>query len=256
MIKSPHIFMNVPGLSSDDLRAVVDTITLNAASTSPGGLVADSMAQSWPSVAIGAGFILVVIFALSRLGRRARQSRLAANERGESFAASIDIPPYIDTSNLADAAASVNPKDATDNLAQIWSEAERKAAANPLYSPTPTERLARDAVAIERIFCSGQLAKTLAKLPRDDFDRYSAAADTLGAEDIADLIVKAKTLAARGHSADMKERSRKGPEWQTFRRDIADLETYMTAANTWDNKPGRLVALAHAYLAQIVSRAA
>ena len=252
MIKTPFSFLNAP----DGQHLVVETFIMENARTLADGLVADSMSQNWPSLAIAAGLLLIIFIALSRMRRRAQKTRFSAIDGGESFAASIDIPPYVDTSNLAAIAAQVDPEDAAERVAQIWSAAERKADAIPLYTPNASERLARDAVAIELVFCTGQLARRLAKLPAADFDRFAAAAETLGADDRAGMVRQGKSLAGRGHSAEMKALPRKGAEWSAFRKEIASFEAAFMAANTPNGRPGRLVALADAYFRQIAPQAA
>lgn len=252
MIKTPHILLNEP----DTFVRVVETIPLQVAPMSAAGLMADGVDQNWMGLAVAAALMLTVFLMLARLKKAARGLREASADSSQNFAATVEIPPYIDTTQLASVADGTDPSDATARLNQVWERAQQKVETNPLYNPNITERLARDALDIDRLFCTGKLSKSLPKLKPDALERFAAAAETLGAGELSGLIDEARALTIRGHSAQMREHARKGPEWAAFRKDIADLEARLVKANCHNGHTGRLVLLADAYVGQIASEAA
>lgn len=248
---------DIPMPASDDLSSVVvnavETFTLPGTDSAPVALITESIGDSGPSILIGLGVLVAVLLILRRMSRKARAVRSMAQDTGGSFAASVDIPPYVDTSNIASIAAKIDPEEAADRLSHTWMDARRKVEANPLYSPNSHECMARDAIEIERIFCSGQLAKCLAKQPAEAFERFAMTAETLGSPDVAKLIRDGKRLAAKGHSQAMKNEPRKGEAWAGFRREIAALEAEIRSANTKNGNAGRIVTLADAYMSEIAA---
>jgi len=253
MIKMQHIVASQPEAPSSGIVNAVETVTLQGNDLAPIAALTGSMGESGPSIVIALGMLAAVLLVLRRISRKARAQKSMTHDTGVSFAASVEIPPYVDTSNLAAAAADIDPDEAVVRLSNTWMSARKKVEANPLYSPNSNERMAHDAIEIERIFCSGQLAKNLAKQPSAAFDRFASTAQTLGAPRLAELVKEAKALAMKGHSAELQSQPRKGEAWGMFRREIADLEARLHAANTAGGNAGRVVTLADAYMAQIAA---
>lgn len=253
MIKMLHIATTAPEAPSSGLLNAVETITLQGGDLASVTALTDGMGESGPSILVALGMLAAVLLILRRISRKARSQESMAQDTGVSFAASVEIPPYVDTSHLAAAAADIDPDEAVSRLSNTWMDARKKVEANPLYSPNSNERIARDAIEIERIFCGGHLAKNLAKQPPEAFDRFASTAQTLGAPKLAGLLQEAKALAMKGHSAELQSQPRKGEAWGMFRREISDLEARMHAANTAGGNAGRLVTLADAYMSQIAA---
>ena len=253
MIKTLHIVMNAPDTTPPAIIHAANTIALEGTGATPVAMITQSLAGSWPSLLIGVGLLCTVLLIVKRITRNARNRRNLRNEGGESFAASVEIPPYVDTSQLAAVAADIDPEAAVERLLDAWMEARRKIEANPLYSPNKNECMARDAVEIERIFCGGELAKSLAKQSPEAFERFASTAQALGSATLADLIRAARTLAIKGHSPDMQDQPRTGEAWTAFRRQISDLEARLQAANTAQGSGGRVVTLADAYMGQVTA---
>ena len=249
----PHIFATAPEGSASGLVNAVETITLQGTDLAPMTALTEGIGENGSSILVGLGMLVAVLVILRRMSRKARSNKSAASDSGISFAASVEIPPYIDTSHLASAAADIDPDEAVSRLSQTWMGARKKVEANPLYSPNSNECMARDAVEIERIFCSGQLARCLAKQPPEAFERFATTAQTLGSSNLSALIMEAKGLAIKGHSAELQDEPRKGPVWGNFRKEIADLETRLNAANSANGSAGRLVTLADAFMTQVAA---
>ena len=256
MIRLPDIHKPASDILQSDLVRVVETITLTGNDSGPVALIAQSMGDSGPSIILGLIMLLVILLVLRKTLRKARAQSRMPQETGVSFAASVEIPPYVDTSNIASIAAKIDPAEAIARLSDTWMGARQKVEANPLYSPNSYECMARDAVEIERIFCGGHLAKHLSKQPAEAFDRFAHTARTLGSLPVANLIEKAKRLAAKGHSQAMKNEPRKGEAWHTFRKEIARLEAEIRDANSVSGNAGRIVTLADAFMSQSTASAA
>lgn len=253
MIKVHHIIAPAPETHVSGLVNAVDTITLQGNDFAPIAALSDGMGESGPNILIALGMLAAVLLVLRRMSRKAHAQKSMGRDPDGNFAASVEIPPYVDTSNLAAAAANIDPDEAVDRLSNAWMGARKKVEANPLYSPNPNECLARDAVEIERIFCSGHLPRYLARQPAEAFDRFVTTAHMLGAPKIADLVTEAKALAVKGHSRELQSLPRKGEAWAHFRKEIADLEARFCSTNNAGGNAGRVVTLADAYMTQIAA---
>ncbi|SMX24728.1 hypothetical protein [Boseongicola aestuarii] len=251
MIKVHHIIP--PEGQVSGLVNAVETITLQGNELAPIAALTGGMGENGPNILIALAMLAAVLLVLRRMSRKARAQKSAGQDPGVSFAASVEIPPYVDTSNLAAVAANIDPDEAVVRLSNTWMGARKKVEANPLYSPNPNECIARDAVEIERIFCSGHLPRYLAKQPAEAFERFAKTAQMLGAGRIADLVIEARSLASKGHSPELQNLPRKGEEWALFRKEIADLETRFRSANSAAGNAGRVVTLADAYTSQIAA---
>ena len=253
MIKVPDISLPVTDVASPFLVNAAQSINLTGSGSSPVALITESMGESGSSILIGLGVLVAILMILRRMSRNARAQRNVSQDTGVSFAASVEIPPYVDTSNIASVAANIDPEEAVSRLSSTWMSARKKVEANPLYSPNSHERMARDAIEIERIFCSGHLSRSLAKQPAEVFERFAKTAETLGSAKVAMLIGEAKKLAIKGHSDAMQEAPRNGEAWATFRREIAALEGEIRDANLSNGNAGRIVTLADAYMSEIAA---
>ncbi|NNL18128.1 MAG: hypothetical protein HKP37_05240 [Boseongicola sp.] len=231
----------------------METITITGTDTDPVALITNSMGDNGPSVLIGLGVLVAVLLILRRMSRKARAQSNMAQDTGISFAASVEIPPYVDTSSISSIAAKIDPAEAAERLSDTWMDARRKVEANPLYNPNSHECMARDAIEIERVFCGGQLARYLAKQPAEAFERFAGTAQTLGSPKVAALIGEAKKLAIKGHSEALQSEPRKGEAWAEFRRQIANLEAEIRSANMANGNAGRIVTLADAYMSEIAA---
>lgn len=251
MIKVQHIF--VPDGQVSGLVDAVETITLQGNDLAPIAALTGGMGENGPNILIALAMLAAVLLVLRRISRKARAQKSMGQDPSGSFAASVEIPPYVDTSNLAAVAANIDPDEAVVRLSNTWMGARKKVEANPLYSPNSNECIARDAVEIERIFCSGHLSRFLAKQPAEAFDRFAKTARMLGAPRIAELVIEARSLAARGHSPELRNLPRKGEAWALFRKEIADLEARFRATNSAAGNAGRVVTLADAYMSQIAA---
>jgi len=252
MLKAPHIFTSAPDASPSGL-VNANTITLQGMDFAPVAMVTETLGDNGPGILAGVGFLCAVLLIVRRMSRKARAQKGTTQDAGENFAASVEIPPYVDRSHLASLAADIDPDEAVMRLSNTWMDARRKVEANPLYSPNSNECIARDAVEIERIFCSGQVAKNLAKQSPEAFERFAVTAETLGAPQLCGLIGEAKTLAIKGHSPDMQDAPRKGDDWIAFRKEIAALETRFRTTNSANGSAGRLITLADAYMSEIAA---
>ena len=251
MIQSPYIVPTPPSGFVHKTQSFLEVFTPDGTS-SWSSLIGDGMAQVSPTVILVAGVLLVLLLMMRSVKRKMRAKRAAAFPSGEDFAASVDIPPYVDTESVTAAAMDIDPDQAKARLKALWAAAKAKESNNPLYSPNTAERMAKDAIDIERIFCSGQLPKYLAKVSPDQFARYANTAETLGAEDHSNLIREAKALAIHGHSNEMKQEPRDGAAWANFRKQIANLDARLSQQNA----ERRLIVLADAYLSQVTHAAA
>lgn len=251
MIKVHHIF--APDGQVSGLVDAVETITLQGNDLAPIAALTGGMGENGPNILIALAMLAAVLLVLRRISRKARAQKSMGQDPSGSFAASVEIPPYVDTSTLAAVAANIDPDEAVVRLSNTWMGARKKVEANPLYSPNSNECIARDAVEIERIFCSGHLSRFLAKQPAEAFDRFAKTARMLGAPRIAELVIEARSLAARGHSPGLRNLPRKGEAWALFRKEIADLEARFRATNSAAGNAGRVVTLADAYMSQIAA---
>ena len=251
MIQTPHILPTPPSGFVHKTQSVLDVFTSDG--TSSGfSLIGDGMLEVSPTLYAVGGLLLVMLIMMHRVKRKMRAKRAAAFPSGEDFAASVDIPPYVDAERVSVAALDIDPDQAKTRLNAIWAAAKAKESNNPLYSPNNSERMAKDAIDIERVFCSGQLSKYLAKISPDQFARYANTAETLGADRHSKLIREAKALAIHGHSDEMKQEPRKGAAWSNFRKQIANLDARLSQQDV----ENRLIVLADAYLSQVSRTAA
>lgn len=248
-----HTIATVPEGHASGLLDVVEMSSLMGNDLAPIAALTNGISESGPNILVALGMLAAVLLILRRMSRKARSQKSMGQDSGVGFAASVEIPPYIDTSKLAAVAANIDPEEAVVRLSNTWMSARKKVEANPLYSPNMSECMARDAIEIERIFCSGHLSKYLAKQPAEAFERFAGTARALGAPRIADLLNDAKALATKGHSPELQNLPRKGEAWALFRKEIADLEARFIATNNAGGNAGRVVTLADAYMIQMVA---
>lgn len=252
-MRVPEIFISAPNDFSSVVVNATQTITLPGTNSVSLDLITDSMRESGPGILIGLAVLVVILLTLRKMSRRVRAQRSITQNTGVSFAASVEIPPYVDKSNIASIAANIDPAEAAARLSDAWMRARKKVEANPLYSPNIHECLARDAIEIERIFCSGRLARCLANQPAEAFERFAETAEMLGSPEVSELIAEAKKLAIKGHSQAMQDEPRKGEAWIAFRQEMAGLEARIRGANLANGNAGRIVTLADAYVSKIAA---